>query len=59
MTNVLIVKCSDQSKWYSNQVGNAFSVISEEETEYMVREPAGYLNFISKKDVEEVSYGPA
>jgi len=53
---ILVVQCSDDSKWYSKHVGEVFTVISEENTEYKVRQPAdneygyAFLNFISKQD---------
>lgn len=54
---VKILKCNDSSKWYANEIGNEFGLISEEEVEWMVREPSGYLNFISKEDCEITSFG--
>jgi hypothetical protein len=54
---VMIVKCSDASKWYNDCIGEVFTVISEEQNEYKVRQPPSaeyngyqFLNFISKED---------
>lgn len=47
---VYIKSCNDSKKWYSNLVGQAVELLGEEESEYMSREPEGYINFISKED---------
>ena len=39
-------------KWYAKHIGKKFRLISEEpgHFEYKTREPAGYINFVHKKD---------
>jgi hypothetical protein len=54
-TKVKILKCNDPMKWYSDMIGKQHDVIYEEKTEWLVREPAGYINFISKEDSEVVN----
>jgi len=45
-----IVSCKDPLKWYYHMVGKVVPLLAIEETEYKSREPAGYVNFVSKGD---------
>lgn len=45
-----IVRCKDPLKWYYHMVGKVVPLLAIEETEYKSREPAGYVNFVSKDD---------
>jgi hypothetical protein len=56
MKYVKIVSCADKSRWYSRHVGKIADYIPryDNETEYGSREPAGYINFVLKKDAEIV-----
>ena len=47
-----IVSCRDKLKWYSDMVGYLVPLLAIEEIEYKSREPAGYINFVSKEDAE-------
>ncbi len=47
---ILIIKCNNRGKWYSDLVGKEVPLLAVEENEYMSREPEGYINFISKED---------
>lgn len=48
--SILIVSCNDNKKWYANLIGQTVDLLNIEKDEYMSREPAGYINFISKED---------
>lgn len=47
---ILIEKCDDKKKWYSNLVGKFVPFQGMDSKEYRSREPAGYINFVSIKD---------
>lgn len=53
---IKIIDCSDPMFWYAEYLGTdkEFAVIKEERDRYWTREDAGYLNFVLKKDAEEV-----
>jgi hypothetical protein len=50
ITYIRIVSCNDPHRWYSKHIGEDFPLIAEESVEYKTRQPAGYINFILKKD---------
>ena len=52
MKRIKIIRCSDSLMWYNSQIGFYLEIIREEEDVYWVREPAGYLNIVLKKDAE-------
>ena len=56
MKMLKIISCDDNRKWYSNLIGQLVPLLSEEHGhyEYRSREPAGYINFVSKSDAEVV-----
>lgn len=51
-SELLIVSCGDPMKWYANLIGKRVPLLSEEgdHFEYRSVEPAGYVNFVNKKD---------
>lgn len=55
MEALLITKCTDQRKWYSHLTGKFVPLLEIEENEFKSREPAGYINFVSKDDAEIVT----
>lgn len=52
MKALLITGCKDKLMWYSNLIGRYVPLLSEEEIEYKSFEPAGYINFVLKRDCE-------
>ena len=50
MKALKIVSCNDDRKWYSGLIGKVVPLLDIEEKEYKSREPAGYINFVSKED---------
>ena len=54
MMKLKIVKCNDPLKWYAKLIGEEVPLLAIEKTEYKSREPAGYVNFVSKNDAEIV-----
>lgn len=52
MKAILITGCSDSHFWYADQVGKTVEYVSEYDSEYLSREPAGYTNIILKADAE-------
>lgn len=59
MVVVKVTSCKDPMRWYSSHIGESFVVIPPYKTfgEYVVREPAGYRNFIQEEDCEVVNGG--
>jgi hypothetical protein len=57
MKALLITDSKDRSMWYSKYIGRYVPLLDEEQIEYKSLEPAGYINFVLKKDceVKEVS----
>jgi len=53
---IKIIDSQDPHFWYTQFVDSeaTFPVIREEVDCYWTREPAGYLNFVLKKDAKEV-----
>ena len=47
---IYIKSCNDNKKWYADLIGQTVDLLNVEEDEYMSREPAGYINFVSKED---------
>lgn len=47
---IYIKSCNDNKKWYADLIGQTVDLLNVEENEYMSREPAGYINFVSKED---------
>ena len=51
MHKIRIEKCNDARKWYADQIGKEFKVLSHYYgEEYKVRATDGYLNFVSEED---------
>lgn len=45
-----ILRCSDPMYWYRNLVGQCVVYVKEDAMHFWSREPAGYINTISKCD---------
>lgn len=55
VTVVVIQKCPDTLKWYSDYIGEVFDLVREDRQYYYAREPnGGYLNVIDKNDAKKV-----
>lgn len=54
MLKVLLITGSSKNKWYSNLVGYVVPLLAIEATEYKSAEPAGWINFVSKRDAEVI-----
>lgn len=50
MKALLITDCDDSKKWYSELVGCVVPFAGDEGNEFRSREPAGYINYVSKTD---------
>ncbi len=51
---IRVIKASNPSYWYADNVGDTFPILREVQEGYMTREPAGYLNIIYKQDAEVI-----
>ena len=50
---ILVEKCQDKLKWYSNYIGKKFILLDDPDydgTEWKTLQPDGYINFISTRD---------
>lgn len=45
-----VVSCTDGMRWYAGHVGETFPLLREFADELKTREPAGYTNFVLRKD---------
>ena len=54
MKELLIHRCPDSSMWYSSLVGERVVFIRDTGTEYISREPSGYLNIVLYNDADIV-----
>jgi len=56
-----IIKCNDQSKWYSTHVGDTFPLIETFPKEYLTRQLPDnhygirFLNYVAKEDAEVIN----
>lgn len=56
-----IIGCSNSSYWYAGKVGQVFRHMGydQEASEFITREPSGYINIIKAADAEVVDVTPA
>lgn len=58
MALLLIKKCPDRLRWYSDLVGQTVPYLGDAGFgEYKSREPAGYINFVQYEDAEIIKDG--
>ena len=56
MYRIRIDKCNDTRKWYADQIGKEFPLISHYGEEYKVRAADGYLNFVLEEDATLIEF---
>ena len=54
MTKILIKQCPDTMRWYRDKVGQLVDYVPRYDSveEFGSREPAGYINFVMRRDAE-------
>tara|TARA_B110000858_G_scaffold73360_1_gene85273 strand:+ start:771 stop:947 length:177 start_codon:yes stop_codon:yes gene_type:complete len=52
MKALLITSSGDGRVWYAGMVGKTVPLLAIERTEYMSREPHGYINFVKLADAQ-------
>ena len=52
MEALLITSKGDGRRWYAGMVGETVPLLAIERTEYMSRQPEGYVNFVQFADAD-------
>lgn len=56
MKALKILSCSDPMLWYAKLIGETVPLLRIEHSEYISREPAGYINIVKKTDAIIIEY---